>query len=88
MNNRGFPPPIADDPAGIPDARSSEWSEAVSRGAVSMTTRCEGCGSELKEGVGRFCGEECRRLFTEKLRRGTPSHPGRRAARRRRRRGR
>ena len=41
-----------------------------------------------KEGFSRFCGENCRRLFLEKLRRGTAPHPGRTVARRRRRRGR
>jgi hypothetical protein len=54
----------------------------------TMMAICEGCGSELREGASRFCGEACRSLFTEKLRRGTVAHPGRRAARRRRRRGR
>lgn len=49
---------------------------------------CEACGKGLIEGVQRFCGEECRLLFVEGLRKGTRSHPGRTVARRRRRRGR
>jgi hypothetical protein len=53
-----------------------------------MTSRCEICQGELKEGAQRFCGEECRRVFIEKLRRGTPRQPGRTTAHRRRRRGR
>lgn len=49
--------------------------------------RCEVCGKSLIEGVHRFCGDECRRLFMEGLRKGTVSHPGRTVARRLRRRG-
>jgi len=49
--------------------------------------KCETCGKSLAEGVQRFCGEECRRRFVEGLRKGTLSHPGRRVARRLRRRG-
>ncbi len=53
-----------------------------------MTPRCEICGSELKEGVQRFCGEPCRHVFMGKVRQGTPRQPGRTTAHRRRRRGR
>lgn len=53
-----------------------------------MTARCEVCGGDLKEDARRFCGDDCRQLFMDKLRRGTPAHPGRTVARRRRRRGR
>jgi hypothetical protein len=51
------------------------------------TSKCETCRKDLAAGVERFCGPECRLRFTEGLRKGTPSHPGRRAAWRLRRRG-
>ena len=54
---------------------------------VPMLDKCEGCGKSLMEGVHRFCGEECRRLFVEGLRKGTRSRPGHTVARRLRRRG-
>jgi hypothetical protein len=50
--------------------------------------KCEACGKDLLADVERFCGGECRLRFVEGLRKGTASHPGRRVARRRRRRGR
>jgi hypothetical protein len=53
---------------------------------VLMLDNCEGCGKGLMEGVHRFCGEECRRLFVEGLRKGTRSRPGHTVARRLRRR--
>jgi hypothetical protein len=49
--------------------------------------RCEACGKSLIEGMDRFCGDVCRRLFMEGVRKGTISHPGRTVARRLRRRG-
>ena len=49
--------------------------------------KCQVCSKSLTEGVHRFCGDECRRLFMEGLRKGTISHPGRTVARRLRRRG-
>ncbi len=52
-----------------------------------MLDKCEGCGKSLMEGVHRFCGEACRRLFVEGLRKGTRSRPGHTVARRLRRRG-
>jgi hypothetical protein len=51
-------------------------------------TKCEACGKELVAGAQRFCGEECRGVFMERLKHGTPSAPGRTAAKRRRKRGR
>lgn len=50
-------------------------------------SRCETCHKDLTEGMERFCGNECRDRFIEGLRKGTPRHPGRRAAWRLRRRG-
>jgi hypothetical protein len=49
--------------------------------------KCEACGQSLIEGVHRFCGDACRQLFMQRLRKGTTSHTGRTVARRRRRRG-
>ena len=43
---------------------------------------------ELVAGMQRFCGEECRGVFMERLKHGTRSAPGRSAAKRRRKRGR
>jgi endogenous inhibitor of DNA gyrase (YacG/DUF329 family) len=51
-------------------------------------TKCEACGKELAAGAQRFCSEECRGVFMERLKHGTPSAPGRTAAKRRRKRGR
>ncbi|HSE67883.1 MAG TPA: hypothetical protein VLB12_12930 [Gemmatimonadales bacterium] len=51
-------------------------------------TKCEACGKELVAGAQRFCGEECRGVFMERLKHGTPSAPGRPAPKRRRKRGR
>lgn len=50
--------------------------------------KCDACKTELKIDVERFCGEACRGVFMESLKRGTRSTPGRTAARRRRKRGR
>ncbi|HSL51087.1 MAG TPA: hypothetical protein VK878_18585 [Candidatus Deferrimicrobiaceae bacterium] len=50
-------------------------------------TKCEACRKDLIAGVERFCGDDCRLRFVEGLRKGTASHPGRRVARRLRRRG-
>lgn len=49
--------------------------------------KCEACQKDLTEGMHRFCGEACRLHFMQGLRKGTASHPGRRVARRLRRRG-
>jgi predicted nucleic acid-binding Zn ribbon protein len=57
------------------------------RGRVAMT-KCEACGKELVAGMQRFCGEECRDVFMERLKHGTRSATGRTAAKRRRKRGR
>ena len=51
-------------------------------------TKCEACGTELKDDAKRFCSEACRGIFMERLRHGTRRSPGRTAAKRRRRRGR
>lgn len=50
-------------------------------------SRCETCHKDLAVGLERFCGNECRDRFIEGLKKGTPRHPGRRAAWRLRRRG-
>lgn len=50
--------------------------------------KCEACGKELAADAQRFCGEECRRAFMERMKHGTRSAPGRTTAKRRRRRGR
>lgn len=62
--------------------------EAPGGAGVPVMGKCETCGRSLTEGGQRFCGDDCRRLFVETLRKGTPGHPGRTVARRRRRRGR
>lgn len=51
-------------------------------------TKCEACGTEIKDDAKRFCSEACRGIFMEALRHGTRRSPGRTAAKRRRRRGR
>jgi len=51
-------------------------------------TKCEACGTELKDDAKRFCSEACRGIFMEGLRHGTRRSPGRTTAKRRRRRGR
>ncbi len=50
--------------------------------------KCEVCSKELPADTQRFCGEECRGVFMKRLKHGTPSAPGRTAAKRRRKRGR
>ena len=50
--------------------------------------KCEACGKGLAAGASRFCGEECRGVFMERLKHGTRSTPGRTTAKRRRKRGR
>jgi len=51
-------------------------------------TKCEACGTEIKDDTKRFCSEACRGIFMEGLRHGTRSSTGRTTAKRRRRRGR
>ena len=50
--------------------------------------RCEVCGREFADDGQRFCNDECRGVFMQRLRQGTRRSPGRTVARRRRRRGR
>jgi hypothetical protein len=52
-----------------------------------VTHKCEACHKDLIADVLRFCGDDCRLKFVEGLRKGTASHPGRKGARRLRRRG-
>jgi hypothetical protein len=49
--------------------------------------KCGSCQKDLTTDGERFCDNDCRLRFIDGLRKGTPSHPGRRVARRLRRRG-
>ncbi len=50
--------------------------------------KCEACSKELAADAQRFCGEECRGVFMNRLKQGTRRSPGRTTAKRRRKRGR
>jgi VIT family protein len=56
--------------------------------AAGLSGVVQSTGKELAAGAQGFCGEEWRGVFMERLKHGTPSAPGRTAAKRRRKRGR